>query len=533
MRGLVGLFAKKLVLTIAILAVVGASVELDLDARIAMMLVGLFLGLHGVGLYRLAETETGIRRLQKSVGSFLVAFAFFMIVVMAIMMARGEELTTLGKKEPADLPPVILISLDTLRADHLSAYGYERETSPHLEEFAKEAVVFERFYSTGGGTLPAHMSLMTSLTPVTHGIVASREADNVLHLARETLAETLRAAGYWTGAFTDRGWLRSKFGIHQGFDVFDEEGGRFATVLPKAKRWVARHHEAPFFLFAHTYDIHSQSDKLPYECPKPFVDHFTAGMNVDFDGCRGELCASRMLLDVDMRLKKGALAPEDAFSPEELEFMLALYDGCIRYADDQVAKFFSYLRELGVYDKSLVIVLSDHGEEFLDHGRLVHARGGYNEVARIPLLIKLPGGRFGGLRISKLANLVDVLPTILDVLGLERLPQAQGKSLMPLIAEGEEARQSLHMFNVLATERWKLFKVTRELYDLEADPEEQVNLWEERPGVVRELLAGLDATLRTEHQARRDFERSLTVRKGDVELSEEEIEELRALGYLN
>lgn len=444
---------------------------------------------------------------------------------------------------------MILISLDTVRADHLSVYGYERPTSPGLEAFAAEAVVFERFYHSGGGTLPSHTSMLTGLTPVSHDVRASHEADNVLHPARVTLAEQLRAAGYWTAAFTDRGWLRSKFGIDQGFQVFDEEGGRLVKILPKVERWLDQYHREPFFLFVHTYDAHSQSERLPYDCPAPWPQTFTEAMSVDFDGCRGELCASRYLLELDRRLAEGSLTPDEAFTAQELEYVVALYDGCIGYVDHELREFFEHLKELGVYDDSLIVVTSDHGEEFLDHGRLVHQQGGYDELTRIPLLIKFPGGRFGGRRVTELAAMVDVMPTLLEAAALKLPGQVQGKSLLARIGEiapasdatsgtasdavaSVAARDSVHIFNVLRTDRWKLFKRTQELYDLEADPGETVNLWEEHPDVVQDLVARLEARLRRDRKDREDFARAVAVREADVELSAEEIEELQALGYL-
>ena len=450
---------------------------------------------------------------------------------LALWLAVG--LGGCGPKQTWPGAPVIVISLDTLRADHLSVYGYERPTSPQLEGFAREAVVFDRFYHSGGGTLPSHLSLMTSLTPITHGIAPSESTDNVLHSNRETLAEVLQDAGYRTAAFTDGGWVRAKFGFAQGFDVYDDAAGHFPVILPKVDQWLTENHAEPFFLFVHSYDIHSKTKQLPYECPEPFVSRFTSGLDVEFDGCRGELCATRLLADLNRRLQAGEITPDQAFTPEELELVKALYDGCIRYADDRVASLFGRLRELQIYDRSLIVVLSDHGEEFLEHGMLIHDQGGYEELARIPLLIKFPDGTFGGLRASQIAAMVDVLPTILDAVGVESPPHAQGKSLLPAIVDGESVQDAMHMYNVIATDRWKLLEGSRELFDLENDPEETENVWDQNPEVVKQLLDQLDTWKRRDIKNRRDFERSVAATEGDVELTQEEIEELRALGYLN
>lgn len=454
-----------------------------------------------------------------------------------ILAILSLALTLAGCRPETTWPdaPVIVISLDTLRADHLSVYGYERPTSPQLEAFAREGVVFDRFYHSGGGTLPSHLSLMTSLTPITHGIAPSESTDNVLHENRETLAEVLQAAGYRTAAFTDGGWVRAKFGFDQGFDLYDDSAGHLVTILPKVDQWLTENHDEPFFLFVHTYDIHSQTKKLPYECPEPFVSRFTADLeaDVEFDGCRGELCATRLLADLNRRLKAGEITPEQAFTPEELKLVKALYDGCIRYADDRVGALFNRLRELQIYERSLIVVLSDHGEEFLEHGMLIHDQGGYDELARIPLLVKFPDGTYGGLRVPQIAAMVDVLPTILDAVGVEGPRHAQGKSLLPVVAEGEPMHDAMHMYNVIATDRWKLLDGTKELYDLENDPDETVNVWDEHPEVVKQLRDQLDTWIRRDIKNRKDFERSVAATEGDVELTQGEIEELRALGYLN
>lgn len=429
-------------------------------------------------------------------------------------------------------PPLVLVSLDTLRADHLSVYGYARATSPHLERFAEEAVTFERFYYSGGGTLPSHMTLMTSLNPVTHGLHPPDSDENVLHPSRWTLAEVLREAGYATAAFTDGGWMRAKFGFDQGFDTYDHEGHRFAEILPKAIDWLDAHHRTPFFLFVHSYDIHSEWDKLPYACPEPFVHHFSRAMELSFDGCRGELCASRLFVALNRRLRAREILPEEALNEADLAYVRALYDGCIRYADDRVHALFTRLRELGIYDQSLIVVLSDHGEEFLEHGMLLHDQGGYEEIARIPLLIKLPGGALAGRRVTGLASMVDVMPTLLELLSLEVPEQAQGWSLVPLMRDDRPVQSVTHMYDTLATEEWKLLKGPGELYDLRDDPGEITNLHARQPAVVAELTSQLERLIRRDRAARQDFDQEAASHVDRVELSPEEREQLRALGYL-
>ena len=154
---------------------------------------------------------------------------------------------------------VILISIDTLRADHLGAYGYGRDTSPHLDAFARESVLFEDFVHSGGGTVASHLTMLTSLYPANHGIRGLGD-DRVLDPDRVTLAEQLRAANFETAGFTDAGWMKGRFGFAQGFERFDDEGGHLPTILPKVRRWLDENANRRFFLFLHTYDVHSATE---------------------------------------------------------------------------------------------------------------------------------------------------------------------------------------------------------------------------------------------------------------------------------
>ena len=181
---------------------------------------------------------------------------------------------------------VVLVSIDTLRPDHLGCYGYVLPTTPNIDRFASEGVLFEQCVNTGGGTLPVHMSMLTSLAPAVHGVFPG----NGLALAENhtTLAEALHDSGYATAAFVDGGYLSGNFGFPQGFDVYFDRNykgligkiesyfdvGGLAELLPRALAWLRRHHTQPFFLFLHTYDTHSAMSRLPYESPPPFLDQF-------------------------------------------------------------------------------------------------------------------------------------------------------------------------------------------------------------------------------------------------------------------
>lgn len=426
---------------------------------------------------------------------------------------------------------IVLISIDTLRADRLSLYGYEVPTSPYLQSLAEEAVVFDRFLHSGGGTLPSHMTMMTSLFPRTHWINNSN--NRVLEEERITLAEQLKEAGYATAAFTDAGWVRGKFGFRQGFDTYDDKGGRFEETLPKAFSWLRENHRSPFFLFLHTYDVHSEwKTKLPYSCPGGMETSFLSESASDFTGCRGGKCATALLKHVNQKVTDGKGTAESILGGADLESISDLYDGCIKYVDGRIETIVNELKSLGVYRNTLLIITSDHGEEFGEHGMMLHSQGGYVEMSWIPLVIRFPDGEFAGHRVEHLVTMTDVMPTVLEAVGIPLNDQAQGVSALPAILKDRPIRRDTHMYSVLVYDRWKYFPDQRELYDLVEDPGEQNNVWAENPELVQELEKRVRGLKAEDVKLFDDFRASLTSPGEEVELTDSEIENLKALGYL-
>lgn len=423
---------------------------------------------------------------------------------------------------------LVLISIDTLRADHLSVYGYHRPTSPRLEDFARQGLVFDRFYHSGGGTLDSHVSMMTSLRPLTHGITPA--SGRSLEQERVTLAETLKAAGYSTAAFVDDGYLVKKYGLWQGFDVYDDRGGRFEVILPLAQQWLEAHRRERFFLFLHTYDVHSAFTRLPYECPGDYPQLYARGLAGAFDGCRDGRCASELLAWVNAEVTAGRKRVTDVFNREELDYMAALYDGCINYVDARLADLFGLLRSLEAFENTVIVVTSDHGEEFGEHGMLIHDNNSYEEMAHIPLLIRLPGGQLAGHRVRHLAAMVDLMPTLLDLLGAATPEQAQGLSLLPTMWQNRPVQQRINIYNNLLAGRWKMIADKRQFFDLVVDPLERTNL-HDPASLHQQALASATRTLvRGDQAAQAVFAR--TVEPTAAQLSEEERAKLRALGYL-
>ncbi len=461
----------------------------------------------------------------------------FRLVVAGLALAATAGCVAPPQPEPestgCDDCNVVLVSIDTLRADHLSLYGYPRPTSPFLLELAREAVVFESFYNNGGYTLPVHMSMMTSLTPEVHKVLPGNE--RTLEPERVTLAEQLAGAGLRTQGWADRGWMRGKFGFGQGFDVYDDRGGGLARTLPLALRFMDRNRQGRFFTFLHTYDVHSRfGSRFAYGCPG-YEQLFGGPAHGETTDCVGDLCSSRLLLSINDRItREPGFHPNEILGPHGVDHLRDRYDGCIRHADDRVRELVDFLKRRGLWDRTLLVVTADHGEEFLDHGRLLHANGPYDELVRIPLLIKLPASRAGGSRVSALASTIDLMPTILDVVGLEPNPAVMGTSLLGVIAGESPGAKRAHFRAGLRQGRFKFFVRRGEpyLFDLVSDPREVRNVAAERADLSRQLNRSRRGWDRLEQGLRQAFTRSLAEEAERSRLEADEVEELRALGYV-
>ena len=360
-----------------------------------------------------------------------------------------------------DRPPIFVVSIDTLRADRLPAYGYGAGETPHLDRFAGEAILFENAISPCPLTLPSHSSIFTGRLPFTHGV-----RDNLGYrldpAAHPTLAALLRERGYATGGAVSSYVLREETGLADGFDLYDDAIRRRHGVTPDrlerrgeetlaaAEAWLEVRREAPLFFFLHLFEPHD-----PYEPPEPF---------------------SSRLADP--------------------------YDGEIATADAHLGRFFAGLQRRGLYDGALIIVLSDHGEGLGDHGEAKHGLLLYREALQVPLLVKLPGGVRGGQRVAAPAALVDVLPTVAEVAGFELPKGLPGRSLLSL-EEGPQRRiysetyyGRLHFgwseLHSLVDGRFHFIDSPRpELYDWIEDPKERDNILARERRVFRAMQGEL------------------------------------------
>lgn len=443
-----------------------------------------------------------------------------------------------GGSRPAADMNLILISLTNTRADHLGMYGYERPTSPNLDRLARKSLVFRNAFSHASWTLPAVMSLFTSQHPFTHGLMDRQDAQ-VLPPETPTLVDVLKARGYVSAAFVGNRDYSPKYGHTSRFDwvfepIHDDDAadwrnyGVLQNVLPPARDWLKQHRDRKFFLLVQGYDTHCPF-ALPRANPK-FSPQYQG--DIDFSRCYWTFARSPA---VRIRTPTGRYEeafllktkPADGddyevlFSQEDIEQMIALYDGEILNADAQLGALLQDLTDLGLEKKTVVVFYSDHGDMFGKHGRFM--RGGplrgtfYDDVLHIPLIVYHPG--FAHRDVNALVQLIDLAPTLLELLGGEVPASFHGKSCVPAFtgeapineyvyagaaftpsARNPFFRHSSVITSVRSRE-WKLIRERLaysvgteeqfELYDLRRDPQELRDVAAQQPEVLARMKAEL------------------------------------------
>ncbi|MGB5552388.1 MAG: sulfatase [Thermoanaerobaculia bacterium] len=336
----------------------------------------------------------------------------------------GSPTSTEAIPSPATRWNVVLISIDTLRPDRLGAYGYDRAISPNTDRFAEGGVLFSRAYSTAPWTLPAHMSMITGLLPSMHGAQLSpvfTKKTEILSDDKTTLAEVLSYNNYRTAVFTGGSFLGRDFGFQQGFDEL-KTGGCLADLWEEARRWLESGSDQPFFLFLHTYEVHN------YEPSPEFEEKWVRPIDSE----------SARRLDDRNRLRQFILTSGFFnLNDEELTFISDLYDATIAEADHVLGDIWQYLDEENLSERTVVVLTSDHGEEFFEHGGTGHGFTFYEEMLRIPWILRVPGGPTG-VKVDQPVQLIDMMPTILDLLGLAGPAGMQGVSLREVF-QGERS----------------------------------------------------------------------------------------------
>jgi arylsulfatase A-like enzyme len=379
--------------------------------------------------------------------------------------------------EAEQRPNIILIVVDALRPDHLGCYGYARPTSPNIDSLASGGVVFETAITHAPWTKVSFPSFLTSLYPFQHGI---SNWESILPDSLLTMAEYLKTKGYSTACAVQHAVLAPKFNTLQGFDIIEplilwREG---AT---KVRRSVLESIDAspePFFIMAHFFDAHK-----PYNMPEKYVDLVREDEAIEPYYHWNEL---------------DFVGIYNVPAKAEIEGNLLLYDACIRFADDEIGRILHYLDEQGLVENTLVIVTADHGEAFWEHGLPLHSTNVYDEALKVPLIFHYPRKWEGGKRVEGQVRLIDMFPTVADLVGGDIPSQCEGSSLVDFVDGGERIRQSGSFLPVdmaltecttyaapatrsLRTDDCKLIceslSYTFEFYDLEEDPGETANIF--------------------------------------------------------
>jgi arylsulfatase A-like enzyme len=326
---------------------------------------------------------------------------------------------------------VVIVAVDTLRPDHLGCYGYPRPTSPGIDRFAESGALFENVRSQAPWTLPSFATVFTSLYPTQHG---ADEVKTRMRTGFPALAEILARHGYATGAVINAPALKPANGVDRGFSFYDMTplGGRNAKGTTRdALAWIDGLGGEPFFAFVHYFDPH-----LPYSPPQGYADRFE-------EAYEGSLGAS-FNLEGFSRVRRIMFEQMKDLAPEDWEHIVALYDGEIAFTDEAVVELLEGLEQRGLADNTLVVFLSDHGEEFFEHGGFEHGHCLYDEVIKVPLILRMPGIIPAGVRLSRQVRLIDVAPTILDLVGIPAPAHFEGASLKPMLTGngGPPAREN-------------------------------------------------------------------------------------------
>lgn len=433
---------------------------------------------------------------------FFGAVLLFLIYFFVHKVRSGKDLIPPHLSESLN---IVLFTIDTLRADHLECYGYDKVQTPHINRLAAEGTLFRNVISPAPLTLPAHSSIFTGTYPLFHGV-----RDNggfYLDPKHVTLAEVLKDNGYRTGAFVAAFVLDSRWGVDQGFDHYfdnfdltkykkvslDAVQRRGDEVLEEAQQWIGRNDQEKFFAWIHLYDPHT-----PYEPPEPYRSRYG----------------------------------REAYG---------LYDGEIAYVDELIGGFLEFLRNRELTDSTLIVFTADHGEMLGEHKESAHGFFVYDAAVRVPLIFRIPGkAETGGKQVSRQVKSIDIMPTVLDLVAAGAPPAVQGESLVPLLLErggkDEPAAYSETFFpryhygwselRSLRQGRFKFIDAPRpELYDVLTDPGELSNLINEKASVGHEMKRDLDGLIARYSAPDEEL-------AGPQNIDHDSLVKLQALGYI-
>lgn len=476
--------------------------------------------------------RSGLSRGTKTVAGTLVlaaGVAWALMRGLAGGPAEGETAADGGR------PHVFVLLVDALRADHVSAYGYPRPTTPAIDSLAADGVLFEQTIAASTFTKSSIASLFTGRYPYQHGVYwGSRRLEDgsvvsdLLPPAETTLAEALSSRGWLTEAWVQNSHLRHGTGFAQGFVDYRDHQGSIDRIHRLAERFLDSPATLyPLFVYLHYIDLHD-----PYRPAAPYDTMFGGGPDGTGPYAGVDLAEWGAYLDA---VRRGEVELE----PATVDRLRDLYDGQLRAIDDEIGRFLVGLRRRGLYDDSLIVLTSDHGDGFYEHGFVSHSTVPYEELVRVPLIVKLPGGRWAGRRVERSVRSIDLLPTVIAVTGGIPPAEIAGCNLLPLLRGGdppddcavamvEIAEEGAYPVVAARSERWKYIhhqKRPDEVYDLRSDPGELRDLGE---GVAAEVEAVADLRRR----ALAAVAARAALANDRIELDEETIRELKGLGYI-
>lgn len=457
--------------------------------------------------------------------------------VVSVLILGGANIATFARLKQTGIPQpnIVFISIDTLRSDRLGIYGNEKAKTPTLDMLARDGAVFKNAFSNSPWTLPSHATMLTGLTPTHLGIrkVQDRLAQKVV-----TLPEILKNYGYKTGAVSSYILVSPAYGFDQGFDRFIySRDFDAADVVDRGIAYVQRHQLDKFFLFLHIYDPH-----WPYRPSPKLAKEF-------YDGPPDSELLNLYQMDDYYQWVKTVLAGP----PKYVDFSMAMYDAEISYVDEQLKRLFTEMANLLMINRTLIVVTSDHGEEFNEHGLMGHGLTLYDESLKVPLIVRLPALIPKGTSIDMPVQLVDLTPTVLSLVGIahplkyiaghdlaEEIFTYQGKNDRNILAETamsgdlrfaitQGPYKYITPFDLTFGEDVKIHH-DAEVYDLATDPGENDNLAGQRPTMLegmKEVLSRELTGIEQTYGEQGDYKGSES-----KSLSKEELERLRSLGYI-
>lgn len=434
----------------------------------------------------------------------VLAVGIFLWLILRLEKSPAARLEKLWSESDVEKPNVILLTLDTLRADHLACYGYPDVRTPNLDSLARKGVLFEQAATNSPLTLPAHCSILTGMYPTYHGVRIN--GNTALNDEQMTIAEVLSAQDYQCGAFIGAFVLDGRWGLKQGFQHYDDQFDLKKykhidlgavqrpgnEVIDAALDWLEEQKSTPFFAWIHLYDPHT-----PYEPPEPYLSEY---------GPRG---------------------------------LAGLYDGEIAFMDEQIGRCLSWLEDNGLDESTILILVGDHGEGLGSHGEGTHGYFIYDYAVHVPLIIVTPFEGLRGVRVSSQVRIVDIFPTLMEIAAVIPPAETHGRSLLPLMfrpqkkedgfAYAESMSPNLQFgwssIHSLRTTQYKYIDTPKaELYDLTRDPGEHTNLLRQYPDIAREMKDTLDRLME-------ETSRGAPTPQA-ANLDKETIEKLSALGYI-